>query len=94
MVRLMLTYTFLEIFSLSCFVLFVFFSFCDGFSLRPGRKMIWAVYFLAFSYVPFWATGRFNVALIVLLSSLMAFVLAWFQQRENKIKEKKQSEGT
>ena len=74
----------LELIALCCFVVFVFYTFCDGFGLRPARKIFWAVYFLIFSYASFWAKGYFDVPVIVILGSLLAFVLAMFQKSENK----------
>ena len=79
---------FSEILPLACYVAFVYFSFCDGFALRPARKIIWGIYFLSFSYLSFWATGKFDLKLIISLSSLLAFALALFQIRENKLKGK------
>ena len=79
---------FIEVLALGCFVTYVYFSFCDGFGLSPARKLIWAVYFLSFSYLSFFASGRFDLRLIITLSSLMAFALALFQKRENRLKGK------
>lgn len=77
-----------EILPLACFVFYIYFSFCDGFSLKPLRKIIWAVYFLMFSYLSFLAKGYYDLYFIIPLSSLLAFILAWFQKKENKLKGK------
>ena len=77
---------FLEVVTLGCYLAYIYFSFCDGFGLRPARKIVWGIYFLSFSYLSFWATGSFDLRLIIALSSLMAFMLALFQLKENKLK--------
>ena len=80
---------FFEIAPLSCYVAFVYLSFCDGFHLKPLRKIVWGVYFLAFSSLSFIAYGRFDLRVIILLSSALAFVLIVFQRNENKLKTSK-----
>lgn len=80
---------FISIVPLACYVIFIFYSFCDGFKMRPARKVTWSVYFLSFSYLSFLCWGYFNLAIIVSLSSLTAFALAWFQNRDNRLREKK-----
>ncbi|HOW36609.1 MAG TPA: hypothetical protein PL155_09400 [Candidatus Omnitrophota bacterium] len=75
-----------ELLPLSVYVWYVYFSFCDGFGLHPLRKIVWGIYFLLFSYWSIQISGRFDIAFILGLSSLTAFVLAWFQARENKLK--------
>ncbi len=73
-----------EIVTLACFVAYVYFSFCDGFGLRPARKIIWGIYFISFSALSVFAKGSYDLTLIISLSSLMAFILAFFQKLENK----------
>lgn len=79
---------FLEVVPLACFVVYIFFSFCDGFGLNPARKIVWAVYFLFFCFLTFAASDKFDLRLIISLSSLLAFILALFQQQENRKKGK------
>ena len=79
---------FLEVVPLACYVVYIYFSFCDGFNLRPSRKIIWGAYFLSFSLVSLASSGKFDLRLIISLSSLLAFVLALFQLKENKSKAK------
>lgn len=69
---------------LSFFVVFVFYSFCDGFALRPARKVVWAVVFLTYSGLSFLAFGRYVLEFIIPLSSVLAVVLAGFQQKEKR----------
>ena len=73
-----------EVLPLSLYVLFIYFAFCDGFGLKPIRKIIWAVYFVSLSYSSFQALGSFDLGSILGLSSLLAFALAWFQVQDNK----------
>ena len=79
----------LELVPLGCYVTYIYFSFCDGFGLRPRRKMIWGICFLFFSFLSFKAKGEFDLKIIIALSSVLAFVFALFQKRENKLKGKK-----
>ena len=81
-------YLYGQIVALGCYVTYIYFSFCDGFSLRPARKIIWAIYFLCFSSLSFWVRGKFDMVLIISLSSLLAFAMALFQKRENTLKKK------
>jgi len=74
----------LELIALACFAAYVMFSFCDGLGLKTTRKIIWTVYFLLFCLLSFWATGMFDLRMIVALSSLMAYALALFQKIENR----------
>ena len=76
----------IEVVPLACYVVFMFFAFCDGFKLRPFRKIIWAIYFLTFCYISFVTVGYFDLTLIVPLASMLGFGLAWFQNHENKQK--------
>ena len=70
--------------ALSCFVWYVYFSYCDGFRLKPIRKLIWGGYFLFLGIFSFRFLGHYDLTLIIMLSSLLAFVLAWFQRKENR----------
>lgn len=78
---------FSELIALSCYVAFVFYTFCDGFGLHWTRKIFWAIYFLIFSYISYWAEGHFDVPVIVMLGSLLAFALSFFQKNENRIRK-------
>lgn len=75
-----------ELLPLSIYVWYVYFSFCDGFGLHPLRKIVWGIYFLLFSYWSLQVWGKLDLAFIFGLSALTAFVLAWFQVKENKAK--------
>ena len=71
-----------EISALSCFVWYIYFSYCDGFGLTPFRKLIWGGYFLFLSITSFYTLGHYELTSIIMLSSLLAVVLAWFQKKE------------
>ncbi len=72
-----------ELLALSFFVLYILFSFCDGFNLKTGRKIIWGVFFLAICYWSHKVYGHFDLKIIILFSSLLAFVLGRIQRLEN-----------
>ena len=74
-----------QIFGIACYVFYVYFSFCDGFKLKISRKIIWAICFISFCYFSLQTWGRFYFPFIVGTSSLIAFILAWFQQKEKPL---------
>ena len=74
----------LTLIALSCFTAYILYSFSDGFGLKPARKVIWAAYSFCFCILSLWATGMFDLQLIISLSSLMAFAMALFQRIENR----------
>ena len=76
----------LDLIFLGCYLSYIFFSFCDGFGFKIMRKIVWAVYFLTFSLFSLMVAGRFDFGYIVAFSSLLAFVFAIFQRRENQSK--------
>ena len=73
----------LELSALSFFVFYIFFSFCDGFNLRIERKIFWGFCFLAVCYWSYKVQGHFNLKIIILCSSLLAFILGRIQQQGN-----------
>ena len=77
----------LQLFALSVYVLFMGFTFCDGFKLHIGRKLIWFSVFLLIALSSFRSKGAFDLARILPLPTLLAFVLCW---QEKISREKKQ----
>ena len=73
----------MELLALSAYTFYIFFSFCDGFGLKPIRKLIWAFFFLILSLRSFRYEGHFDLAVIILWSSLFAFILGKIQKGEN-----------
>ena len=78
----------LDLIFLACYLSYIFFSFCDGFGFKTMRKIVWAIYFLIFSLFSLMVAGRFDFGYIIAFSSLLAFVFAIFQRRENQSKGK------
>lgn len=74
----------LQYVALTAYVFFVYITFCDGFSLKPLRKFIWAAYFVGLSVISYLAVGRFDLRVIISLSSMLAIILIWIQKKENK----------
>ncbi len=76
-------YYLFEFAALSAFVLYVFFSYCDGFGLSIQRKLLWAAWFLALCFWSQASYGYLNVSVIILCASMIAFVMARLQRAEN-----------
>ena len=78
---------FMQFIALSTYVLFMGFCFCDGFGLRTSRKIMWFSVFMALAWYVLGATGEFDLALILPVSSLFAILICVFQKRESGKKE-------
>jgi hypothetical protein len=78
-----------ELAALGAYVLYIYFSYCDGFGLKPGRKLIWGVCFLSVAYMSYRLRGHFDLKIILFVSSLLAFALARLQRHENLMKQLK-----
>lgn len=76
----------LQYLTLCAYVLFMGFTFCDGFKLHIVRKLIWFCSFLLVAIVTFKSKGEFDLATILPIPTLLAFVLCWDQKRINKRK--------
>lgn len=76
----------MQFFALSAFALFIGFTFCDGYKLHIGRKLIWFVVFTTIAISTFKKTGMYPVEKIIPIPCLLAFALGWY---ELKIKHKK-----
>ena len=72
------------IIALACFVLYVFFSFCDGFKIKTAKKALWAVVFLANYFIVLQKTGQIDLSLILPIPCLLALFLAWQEERGRK----------
>ena len=78
----------LQYFALCVYVLFMGFTFCDGFKLHIVRKLIWFSIFLLVALPTFKSRGEFDLGMILPLPTLTAFLLCWNQNQINKRKEK------
>ena len=74
----------IEVLSLSLYVLYMFFSFCDGFGLRLKRKILWALCLVFLSAWSVHQLGHFDLKIILLISSLLGLILARLQRRDNQ----------
>jgi len=65
----------LEFLSLSIYVLFTGFTFCDGFKLYTGRKILWAVVFLLMAVSSLKLYNEFDLTFILPLPTTLALLL-------------------
>lgn len=72
----------LEFLALSCYALFMGFTFCDGFRLRTSRKLIFFIVFAAIAIYVIQTTGHFDLAWILPIPSLLAFGLCWWEKKK------------
>ena len=72
--------------TLSLFVSFMGFCFCDGFNLHILRKIFWFVVFLVLVMFSFKIKGTFDLILILPPSILLAILLCYYEKRKQKRK--------
>ena len=70
----------LQFIALSLYVLFMGFTFCDGFKLHILRKLIWFSVFLMIALPIYKSKGEFDLAVILPIPTLLAFVLCWYEK--------------
>jgi len=75
---------FLEFIALSCYVLLMGFTFCDGYKLHIARKLVWFAVFLVIALSVFKAKGEFALELILPIPCLLAFALGWYELKIKK----------
>ena len=73
---------FLNWLTLSLFVAFVGFCFCDGFKLHILRKLIWFVFFLAVVLISLKIKNEFDLTLILPPCIVLAIILCYLQKRQ------------
>lgn len=71
----------LSLVTLSLYVLFVGFTFCDGFKLHILKKLIWFSVFLLVAIPTFKSKGTFDLAVILPVPTLLAFMLCWYEKK-------------
>ena len=76
----------LQLCALSLYVLFMGFCFCDGFKLHILRKLIWFTVFLFIALPTFKSKGNFDLAIILPIPTLLAFILCWYEKRSREKK--------
>jgi len=70
-----------EFLTLSVFLFFMGFCFCDGFKLHVVRKIIWFVGFLITVLVVFQRTQAFDLVSILPFPLILALILCWYEKR-------------
>ncbi|MFH1655869.1 MAG: hypothetical protein ABH954_04600, partial [Candidatus Omnitrophota bacterium] len=76
-----------QLIAIGFYLSFVFFSFCDGFNVRPLRKIAWAIIFFWICIVSLRFHGSFDLVFILPLTSVLAVFLCWFEKRSRAKKE-------
>ena len=76
-------YALLDSLALASYATYMYFSFCDGFNLKSPKKAIWGTCFIVLCLWSIMAEGYFRVEIIILWSSIVAFILARIQKRDN-----------
>ncbi len=79
---------FLEWLALGAYVLYMYFSYCDGFGLKPGRKVLWGAFFVFTGYLSLRQRGHFDLPWMILFGSLLAFALGQCQLRDTGRKDR------
>ena len=70
--------------TLSLFVLFAGFCFCDGFKLHILRKLLWFAIFLVLVIFSISRGYGFDLTAILPPSILLAILLCYFEKRKQK----------
>jgi len=74
--------------TLSLFVSFMGFCFCDGFNLHILRKLLWFVVFLGLVIYSLKFRGGFDLTFILPISLLLAILLCTYEKRRQRTKNK------
>ena len=70
-----------ELIAISFYVMFVYYAFCDGFNVKPLRKIAWAVVFLWTCFVSLQYRNGFDLLLILPVPSALALFLCWHEKK-------------
>lgn len=75
----------MQLLTLSLYTLFMGFTFCDGFKLHTGRKLVWFAVFGALSIYSMRIKNEFDLTLILPVSIVLAIVLCGYEKiKSNK----------
>jgi len=74
----------MQFLALSLYALFVGFCFCDGFKLHILKKLIWFITFLTISIYILKIKNEFDLALILPIPTLLAFLLGFYEIKKSK----------
>lgn len=72
--------------SLSLFVLFMGFCFCDGFKLHILRKLVWFAGFIALAVLSLRLRDEFDLTFILPPSILLGILLCYLEKRRQQRK--------
>ncbi|MDP3732116.1 MAG: hypothetical protein Q8R31_03675 [Candidatus Omnitrophota bacterium] len=73
----------LQFLTLSLYVFFVGFCFCDGFKLHILRKLVWFAVFLLISIYTLKVKNEFNLSIILPIPTLLAILLCSYEKRKS-----------
>ena len=72
-----------QLIAITFYLLFVYFSFCDGFNLPPMRKIAWGIVFIWVGILSLQQRGMFDLVFILPIPTALAMFLCW-QQKKRK----------
>jgi hypothetical protein len=72
----------IQFLTLSLYIFFVGFCFCDGFKLHTARKLAWFAVFIAVSIYILEIKNEFDLSLILPLPTLLAILLCAYQRKK------------
>jgi len=70
----------MQFLTLSIYVLFMGFTFCDGFKLHIGKKLVWSAVFLFRAVLSLKLKNEFDLTFILPLSTLLALLLCVYEK--------------
>ena len=76
----------LELLTLSFYVIFMGFCFCDGFKLHIVRKLIWFTTFILVVFLVLDLRGGFELRYILPIPTLLAIILCAYEKITSKKK--------
>lgn len=77
----------MQLLTLSLYIIFMGFCFCDGFGLHIFRKIVWFIVFLIISIYSLKLKNEFDLVFILPIPTLLAILLCGYE----KIRAKRKS---
>ena len=71
----------MQFITLSIYLFFVGFTFCDGFKLHIARKVVWFAVFLVNAVSVFAVTNEFSLPFILPIPTTLAFLLCLYEKK-------------
>lgn len=78
----------MQLLTLSLYVLFMGFCFCDGFKLHILRKLLWFIVFLTISVYTLKNKSEFDLTSILPIPTLLAILLCTYEKAKSAGKTK------